>query len=149
MRAGVDTNVWVSGILNPHGHPAEIRRALERDEFVLVTSQPLLDELADVLARPRMVSKYGVTAVDIAQLQALLMAKAELVEVNGTLQLCRDPDDDVVLETAVNGQADALVTRDEDMSRDLDVIALLEARNIRVLTVQRFLGELESARHHD
>jgi putative PIN family toxin of toxin-antitoxin system len=149
MRAGVDTNVWVSGILNPHGHPAEIRRALERDEFVLVTSQPLLDELADVLARPRMVSKYGVTAVDIAQLQALLMAKAELVEVNGTLQLCRDPDDDVVLETAVNGQADALVTRDEDMSRDLDLIALLEARNIRVLTVQRFLGELESARHHD
>ena len=146
MRAGVDTNVWVSGTLNPRGRPAEIRRALERDEFVLVTSQPLLDELADVLARPRMVSKYGVTAADLAQLLALLLAKAEIVAVAGALQLCRDPDDDVVLETAVNGQADVLVTRDEDMSRDLDLIALLEARGIRVLTVQRFLDELESAR---
>ena len=100
MRAGVDTNVWVSGTLNPRGRPAEIRRALERDEFVLVTSRALLDELANVLARPRMANKYGVTAMDIARILALLVAKAEIVDVSGTLQLCRDPDDDVVLETA-------------------------------------------------
>ncbi len=145
MRAGIDTNVWVSCILNPRGRPAAIRRALEQDEFVFVTSQPLLDELTDVLARPRVVSKYGITAADIGQLQALLVAKCEMVHISGTLRLCRDPDDDVVLETAVNGQVDVLVTRDEDMCRDLDLLALLEARGIRVLTVQRFLDELESA----
>ena len=148
MRAGFDTNVWVSATLNTRGRPSEIRRALERDDFVLV-SQPLLDELADVLARPRMASKYGLTATDIAQLLALLPAKAEIVAVAGALQLCRDPDDDVVLETAINGQADMLVARDEDMSRDLDLVALLEARGIRVLTVQGFLDELEPARRQN
>jgi uncharacterized protein len=146
MRAGVDTNVWVSGTLSPRGRPAEIRQALKRGEFTLVTSRTLLVELAEVLARPRIARKYSITAEDIEQLVALLVGRAEIVDVSGAVQLCRDPDDDVVLETAVNGHADVLVTRDEDMSRDLDLVALLEQRGIRVLTVQHFLDELESAR---
>ena len=46
----------------------------------------------------------------------------------------------------INGRSDVLVTRDEDMSRDLDLLALLEARGIRVLTVQHFLDELATTR---
>jgi len=147
MRAGVDTNVWVSGALNPNGAPAEVRWALERGDFTLITNRPMLEELAEVLARPRIADKYGITPEDIAELVALLAEKAEIVEVSGAMRLCRDPDDDVVLETALNGQADVLVSRDEDLSRDLDLIALLEERGIRVLTVRRFLAELEST--HD
>ncbi len=145
MRAGVDTNVWVSGALNPSGGPAEVRRALERGDFTLVTSRPMLEELAEVLARPRIADKYGIRPEDIAELVALLVEKANIVEVSGSVRLCRDPDDDVVLETAVNGQADVIVSRDEDLSRDLDLVALLEERGIRVLTVRHFLAELESA----
>lgn len=136
----------MSGALKPRGRPAEVRQALERGEFTLVTSRPLLEELAEVLARPRIANKYGISAADTAELVALLVEKSEIVDVSGSLQLCRDPDDDVVLETAVNGKADVLVTRDEDLSRDLDLIALLEERGIRVLTVQHFLDELESSR---
>lgn len=47
----------------------------------------------------------------------------------------------MVLEAVVNGHADVLVTRDGDMSRDLDLISLLEQRGIRVLTVRHFLDE--------
>jgi putative PIN family toxin of toxin-antitoxin system len=146
MRAGVDTNVWVSAILNPAGPPAKVRRALERGDFTLVTSRPMLEELAEVLARPRIAGKYGITAEDIAELVGLLVEKADVVEARGDLRLCRDPDDDVVLETAVNGRADVLVTRDEDLSRDLDLTALLEERGVRVLTVRHFLAEIESSR---
>src|SRR5712692_1129944 len=145
MRVGVDTNVWVSGTLNPSGGPAEVRRALERGDFTLVTSRPMLEELADVLARPRIAGKYGISPEDVADLVVLLVEKAHIVEVSGSLRLCRDPDDDVVLETAVNGQADVIVSRDEALSRDLDLVALLEERGIRVLTVRHFLAELESA----
>lgn len=99
-----------------------------------------------MLARPRIARKYGVTAEDITQLVALILEKAELVETSGALRLCRDPDDDLVLETAINGRADVLVTRDEDMSRDLDVIAALEQRGVRVLTVRQFLAELKARR---
>ena len=146
MRVGVDTNVWVSGVLNPGGGPAEVRRALERGDFTLVTSRPMLEELAEVLARPRIADKYGITAEDIADLVALLVEKADVVEVSGSVRLCRDPDDDMVLETALNGKAEVLISRDEDLSRALDLVAVLEERGIRVLTVRHFLAELESSR---
>lgn len=47
MRAVVDTNVWISAVLNPIGLPAAVRAALQRGQFVLVISEPLLTELTD------------------------------------------------------------------------------------------------------
>jgi putative PIN family toxin of toxin-antitoxin system len=51
-RALVDTNVWVSALLNPHGFPAKVLEALKTDQFELVLSEPLLAELLEVLSRP-------------------------------------------------------------------------------------------------
>ena len=58
LRAVVDTNVWVSGFLNPHGAPARLRLAYRQGKFIAVTSEPLLAELAEVLTRPKLTSKY-------------------------------------------------------------------------------------------
>ena len=66
----------------------------------------------------------------------------QLVPVFGELRLCRDPDDDVVLETAIQGNATYVVSRDEDMTRDLDLVDRLRERGIKTITVQRFLNFL-------
>jgi len=58
------------------------------------------------------------------------------------VQLCRDPDDDVVIETALRGQADMLVTRDDDLKRVPELANILTAAGIAVVTVQRFLDAL-------
>jgi putative PIN family toxin of toxin-antitoxin system len=142
VRAVVDTNVWVSALLNPAGQPAAIRLALARERFTLVTSEPLLTELAKVLARPRFARRYGVKGTDIGELVALLRERAEIAPVAGTVRLCRDPDDDVVIETALNGHADALVTRDDDLKGVAELAALLRERGVAVLTVRRFLEAL-------
>ncbi len=55
MRAVIDTNVWVSALLNPSGHPAQLLDAFRKNSFTLVISRPLLEELARVLTRPRLV----------------------------------------------------------------------------------------------
>lgn len=144
MRAVVDTNVWISAVLNPTGAPAAVRLALQRQQFTLVTSEPLLTEVALVLARPRFAQRYGVTPADIADLVALLRERAEVVPVTGAVHLCRDPDDDVVIETALNGRADAVVSRDDDLKAASDVAAILSERGIAVLTVRRFLAALEN-----
>src|SRR5579883_3035605 len=68
MRAVVDTNAWTSAVLNPTGAPAAVRLALQRQQFTLVTSEPLLTEVALVLARPRFAQRSGVTPADIAHL---------------------------------------------------------------------------------
>jgi len=45
----IDTNVWVSALINPHGHPAKVKDAWLDGRFEVVTSLPLLAELAEVL----------------------------------------------------------------------------------------------------
>jgi ADP-ribose pyrophosphatase YjhB (NUDIX family) len=54
----VVTNVWVSAFINPHGHPAKLKDAWLNQQFQVVVSVPLLDEIAEVLARPRIRNKY-------------------------------------------------------------------------------------------
>lgn len=66
----------------------------------------------------------------------------QLVSVVGEFNLCRDPDDDIVLETAIRGKANYMVTRDEDMTRDLDLEKRLRSFGIEILTVQRFIDIL-------
>ncbi|MBI2964738.1 MAG: PIN domain-containing protein [Chloroflexi bacterium] len=51
MRAVVDTNVWVSAILNPSGLPGAVLRALKDGRFTLDSCEHLLDEIEEVLAR--------------------------------------------------------------------------------------------------
>jgi uncharacterized protein len=148
VRAVVDTNVWVSALLNPAGPPAAVRTALQRDQFTLVTSEPLLAELAAVLARPRFAQRYGVTPDDIATLIALLRERAEVVPVTGDVRLCRDPDDDVVIETAFNGRADALVSRDDDLKGVADLATILASHGVTVLTVRHFLTALQAEQTH-
>jgi predicted nucleic acid-binding protein len=57
--AVVDTNVWVSAFLTPHGYPAKVYQAAHDERFYPLISEPLLDELADVLIRPRLMKMHG------------------------------------------------------------------------------------------
>jgi putative PIN family toxin of toxin-antitoxin system len=144
MRAVVDTNVWISALLNPAGHPARIRQALEESRFALVASAPVLEELARVMVRPRLARHYGLGLDDAARLLALVRDQAgDLAEVTGEIRLCRDPRDDMFVETALKGRADVLVSRDDDLKGAPDLATALRERGVRVLTVQRFLDALD------
>ncbi|MBI2885848.1 MAG: putative toxin-antitoxin system toxin component, PIN family [Chloroflexi bacterium] len=142
-RVVVDTNVWVSALLNPEGYPARVLAALEASKFVLIASEPLFTELSEVLARPRIARKYHVTRATARALISRLRRRATVVPVTGALRLCRDPDDDMVLETAASGRANTLVTRDDDLKGDSDLVPLLESAGIEVFTVRRLLEELD------
>ncbi len=61
---------------------------------------------------------------------------------NGSFVLCRDPKDDILLETAILGEADYVVSRDDDIKRDLDLIAHLRKHSIEVVPVTQFLDRL-------
>jgi len=139
----IDTNVWVSAFVNPRGAPARVREAFASGEFQAVVSVPLLDELAEVLARPRIRDKYGLAEDEIAEFLRLLAQRSLQIMPKGELHVCRDPDDDLLLETALLGGARYVVSRDDDIKRDQDLVAQMEARGITVLSIQRFLDRLE------
>jgi putative PIN family toxin of toxin-antitoxin system len=144
LRGAVDTNIWVSALLNPHGAPARVLAYLKQQHFTLVTSEPLLLELAEVLGRQRIIRKYSLIPEQVADLLTTLRQGAQLVTVQDAPQVCRDPKDDIVIATALQGKADVLVSRDEDLTRASDVVEHLAAAGIRVLTVRQFLQELET-----
>ena len=68
----------------------------------------------------------------------VLGEEGSIADVDGTVHVCRDPEDDMVIETAINGRADVLVSHDDGLKRSPEVAAALREHNIQVLTVQRF-----------
>jgi putative PIN family toxin of toxin-antitoxin system len=143
MRAAVDTNVWTRAFLNVLGPAGQITRALLEGRFTLVTSEALLDELTDVLSRPRLVRRHRRNSTEIAHYVDALRDGGEIVVLTGAVHVCRDPDDDVLVETAERGRVDCLVSEDQDLHAR-EVRDYLSAAGIRVFTVREFLAELDA-----
>jgi uncharacterized protein len=145
IAAVIDTNVWISAFLNPSGFPARLILAGKSGSFLIISSLPMLDELNEVLLRPRLMKIRQVTEDDVEAFVASVGAVVRLAPVTGDFKLCRDPDDDIILETAIRGGASYLVSRDEDVTRDLDLTTQLRQRGaVQTITVQRFLNLLEA-----
>jgi len=140
MRVLIDTNVWISALINKLGFPARVLQALKDERFEPIISQVLVKELREVLSRPRL---WYVEEQDIEELITLLKDRAIWVEPPGELHLCRDPDDDLALETALIGRAQYMVTRDDDLKRDLELLKRMEEQGVNVLSVSQFLALLE------
>ncbi len=139
IRAVLDTNIWVSAILNPAGFPAEILKSFRQGDFLAVISEPIIAEIADVLSRPRIRDKYGVTEADILELLILIEERCEHVLLSGDVRVCRDLEDNGIIETAVKGHAAYIVTRDDDIKFDKSVAAFLSQNNIAPISTARFL----------
>ncbi len=140
IRAVLDTNIWVSAILNPAGYPAEVLKTFRQGEFLAVISEPIIAEIADVLSRPRIKNKYGVTETDILELLILIEERCEHVLLSGDVRVCRDPEDNGVIETAIKGHAAYIVTRDDDIKFDKSIAAFLsQNNNVTPISTARFL----------
>jgi putative PIN family toxin of toxin-antitoxin system len=111
-RVVIDNNALVSRLLIPGSVPGRaVRKAV--DEAQLLVSEATLEELADVLARPKF-DPY-VSIADRQDFIRLLGRIAELVPITFAVRACRDPKDDKFLELAINGRADLIVTGDLDL----------------------------------
>ena len=139
VRAVIDTNIWVSALLNPHGYPAKLRKAFEEGLIEVIISEPILEEIADVLSHPRIRDKYGVTEADIRELLILIEERSEHVLVSGDINICRDMDDNLIIETAIKGKVKYLVSRDDDVKMDTKITEFLSGSGISVLSVAKFL----------
>lgn len=116
MRAVLDTNVFVSGLLLPASVPGQIVAALRRGDIRMVTSEPMLAELGAVLAYPKLVKRIQWDGEMIARYLMLLRFEADVVAIDReTADVPRDPADAIILRTLLAGSANFLVTGDEDL----------------------------------
>lgn len=110
-RFVLDTNILVTALCNRDGAShLLIRRALA-DEITLLASPPLWLEYEAVLKRPEIRLRHGISLENLDILMDTLAAHVEPVHLSYLWRpQLRDPNDEMVLETALNGAADALVT---------------------------------------
>lgn len=114
MRAVLDPNVVISGVLSSRGAPADVLRVLAAGEFELIASQALLDELGRALAYPKL--RRHISEPDAAELVRWVAGSATVVvdpETDPPVH-SRDPDDDYLIALASARRA-ALVTGDKHL----------------------------------
>ncbi len=131
-RVVIDNNALISRLLLPASVPAlAVRKAVETAQLLL--SEPTLSELAEVLSREKF-DPY-VSVEDRQQFIRLLGRVGEIVPIIYTIHACRDPKDDMLLDLAVNGSADLVVTGDRDL------LVLNPFRGIPIITPARYLKD--------
>lgn len=111
MRIVLDTNVLVSSILSPSGVPAQIRDLWNAKKFELITSDPQIDRMSSVLSRAKFADR--ISDKDREKLFSEIRDAATFVEPAKDITNSPDPEDNVILATAVGGQVDMLVTGDK------------------------------------
>lgn len=111
MKVVLDTSIIVAGLRSRNGASRLWIEAILKRRHTLILSVPLLLEYEDVLLRPANATVHGLNEIEIGTLLDALCASAEQVELSYLWRpMLRDPDDEMVLETAVIGRADALLT---------------------------------------
>ncbi|MDQ1439571.1 MAG: uncharacterized protein QOK43_3200 [Acidimicrobiaceae bacterium] len=108
----LDPGVIVSGLLNPDGPPGRLLDAWVDGEFDLVVSPHLLEELTDVLSRPKLASRLDSTVV--SEMLRLVREAAVIASDSPPTTVCRDPDDDYLVALAL-GTGSLLVSGDKDL----------------------------------
>jgi len=111
MRIVLDTSVLVAGLRTQMGAGNAVLRLVAQGRLVVLATPPLFLECEEVLKRPEHQLVHGLTPVAVDEFLAELAALIEPVEVHFQWRpQSRDPNDEMVLEAAINGQASAIVT---------------------------------------
>jgi len=133
VKVVLDTNVIVSALI-ARGTPYYCLLALKHKIFALIYSKEIIDELSEVLER-----KFRWSEDEINKTVSFIQQIGHQVETTGTLQVIEaDPDDNIIIETAMIGEADLIV------SGDRHLIKMGQYEGIEVVTPAEFLKRLFS-----
>ena len=131
-RVVLDTNVLISAALTRTGPPRRVVDLVKADNGILLFSDETFAELRHRILGSKF-DRY-VRSESRAAFVALLAAVAEWVPIAGARLGCRDPSDDKILETALMGRAEQLVTGDGDL------LAMSPFHGIPIIRPARFLA---------
>lgn len=128
--AVIDTNVLMSGIIFPF---SDARRAAERAfrTMKILTSIENMAECREVVRREKF-DRYVSREVRVESMEDFIVAM-KITRITTSLSVCRDIKDDKILELAVSGFADLIITGDKDL------LSLHPFQGISILTPQAYL----------
>ena len=111
MTVVLDTNIWISAFIGKR--LAGLGEQLRHHQLEILTSEAQVAELFAVLDRPKFSAYFS--DQDKQFIRHFFLRVSRPVPIFQRVKLCRDPKDDFLLEIAINGKADFLVTGDQDL----------------------------------
>ncbi len=135
MRSVIDTNIFISGLLNADGGAAKIIRAFQDGEFELIVTYEVFDEYVGVIH----LFNNDIPAHKSEELLELVFAKAVKVRPAAAQGLCTDADDEKFLSAALGGHAEFIVTKNKKHFPK-------DAASVRIINVREFLEAIEKLR---
>jgi uncharacterized protein len=135
LRAVIDTNIFLAGLLNAEGGAAKIIRAFQEGEFDLVVTSEVFDEYV----RGLHLFDNAIPASQSEELLELVFEKAVKVRPAAARGLCSDVDDEKFISAALAGPTAFLVTKNKKHFPQ-------EVSSIKIVTVREFLLEIERLR---
>jgi len=133
MRIILDTNLWISYLLT--NRLLGLDQLIKSQTILLLFSEESLEEFIEVAQRPKF-SKYF-SSEDLSELLELFDLYGEIIIIKSDLRLCRDTNDDFLLNLAKDGNADFLITGDKDL------LVLDKMESTQIITYDQFLKELK------
>jgi len=128
VRVVFDTNIFISAFVIP-GSLAEkaILKIIEREDFLLI-SRDIIDEVLSVLS-----SKFGRDREALSHVALILSELAEWVRPGRRVKIFKDEPDNRILECAIYGRADVLVTGDKE------ILQLKEYEGVKIISLKEYL----------
>jgi len=140
FRVVIDTNIWIRILLKGRV-TLPILEAFNEGKFQLVMSQPLMEELHLVWNRPQL--RERIDPSQAIRLEQQLQYRSIWIELETIPPNCRDPKDLPVLATAIDGEAEIIVSGDDDLRADDGLRAVMATYGIQLLGVHSFLKYLD------
>jgi putative PIN family toxin of toxin-antitoxin system len=132
VRIILDSNLWISFLISSRFE--RLDSLLETDRCRLLFSRQLLEEFVGVARRPKL-QKY-ISKDELDDLLETIDEVADFVSVHSSVTLCRDPKDNFLLELAIDGNADYLLTGDKDL------LVLKQIEGTQIMKIAAFMEQV-------
>jgi putative PIN family toxin of toxin-antitoxin system len=130
-RIIIDTNLWISFLITKNF--TRLDEIIFSKKCVLIFSRELLEEFLTVAKRPKF--RRFFSSSDIEEILETIQEYAEFIEVTSKTEVCKDPKDNFLLSLSLDGNADFLLTGDNDL------LILTKFRKTSIVTISDFLDE--------
>ncbi len=131
MRVVFDTNIFISALVVPGGQAEKAILRILEDKDILLISKPIIDEVLSVMS-----AKFSRDREAISHVAVYLSELGRHIETRKKISILKDEPDNRILECAVGGKADAVVTGDKEM------LSLRQYQGIKIITLKHYLEML-------
>ena len=136
IKVVIDTQIFLRAAINRNSLPAKLLFDM-KDKYELVVSQSIVDEIEDVLNRPKIRKKFDSLTDEVVETVTTLLSETEQVNPPEVPEVSRDPKDDKFLACAKSAKAQYVVSEDNDL------LVLNPYEDIKIVNALDFLYVLQ------